>query len=813
MSPANVALTFASLLVLVTLSMPKAAADAQATVGLHEIIVTAERRSQDLQQVPMSIAAITTASIAREAITNFFDYANKVPNLSFEMTGDGVGNSRTISIRGISGDGVTGFYIDDTPVPESLDPRIIDISRIEVLRGPQGTLYGARSMAGTVRIITEAPDFERFYGHADASAGDTEHTDRANYTGEAVANIPIIKDRAALRVSGFYDSEAGWLTRSFCTDPATAGITCFPQSHESSVVTTVDNIAATQTYGGAASITFKVNSNLTVTPRVMIQRASYNGFPMADVLTEHNDIGYPYPAGSESYALPPLVPSDLNQGRFFNIAEGGYDDWHLYSLDARWKLGLGSLVWSTAYFDRKVFETEDQTDSVWDTLLPAVAATPGFNLPLPIRSPISELKDYQQFVQEVRFVSALSGPVQFVAGVYYFDLHGAIPIASEFPPALAPGYGALLTAADTCSVVGLCPDPNSPDSTFGMHYRTDSKEPAAYGQVSYQVTHALKATGGVRWSQDQTTSGGYEDGSVVLSPGGPGELVDPNSTLRQDSVTPMAQLQYQLRPDLMVYTMAAKGFRPGGLVPSVPSAICGAELPPGLTVQDTRKFGSDSLWDYEIGTKSDWFDRRLQANADVFYIDWNNIQQVILLPCGFYYRANAGAAVSKGAELELSARPIYPLELSAGIGYNSARITQTSTFSPQRVGDPVFDVPDWTGEASAAWTQELSPQWTVVASVDYAYTGERHSSNNLNSADGLFGTRLLPHYQLVDARLAFDHDVWEFAIVGKNLTNEYADLGDSRSISSARPSASADESTPYGRARNQSVVLRFRWRT
>ncbi|HVS77405.1 MAG TPA: TonB-dependent receptor plug domain-containing protein, partial [Steroidobacteraceae bacterium] len=251
--------SFACLLALAAGSAAVRAQDAQPAVqGLHEVIVTAERRSQNLQSVPMSITALTSATLSRQAITNFADYADKVPNLSFAMTGDGVGTSRTISIRGISGESVTGFYIDDTPVPASLDPRILDIARIEVLRGPQGTLYGARSMAGTVRIITQTPSFEQFQGHAQVDVGTTAHTTRGNYEGEAVANIPLIKGRAALRVSGFYDSEAGWLTRTYCTDPATAGVTCFPQTRDPALISKVSNVAATESYGGAASIAFKV---------------------------------------------------------------------------------------------------------------------------------------------------------------------------------------------------------------------------------------------------------------------------------------------------------------------------------------------------------------------------------------------------------------------------------------------------------------------------------------------------------------------------------------------------------------------------
>jgi len=146
---------------------------APAPGGLQEIIVTAQKRAETEQSVPLSITAFNAAALQQKEITEFFDYATKVPNLGFAMTGDGVGTARTISIRGISGDNVTGFYIDDTPLPDSVDPRILDVARIEVLRGPQGTLYGARSMDETMRVITETPDFKGFSTNVHTAVSDT----------------------------------------------------------------------------------------------------------------------------------------------------------------------------------------------------------------------------------------------------------------------------------------------------------------------------------------------------------------------------------------------------------------------------------------------------------------------------------------------------------------------------------------------------------------------------------------------------------------------------------------------------------------
>src|SRR5215472_2805721 len=398
--------------------------------GLEEVIVTAQKRSESEQSVPMSITTFSSTALQQKAITEFFDYATKVPNLAFAPTGDGVGTARTISIRGITGiagDGTTGFYIDDVPLPDSIDPRVLDLERIEVLRGPQGTLYGARSMGGTVRLITQTPDLSHFSATVHGGVSDTDRTDRPNYTVDAVVNIPIVQDQIALRLTGFYDSQAGYFKRSWCTDPATAGMTCFPLSTTGR--TTVSNVAAIDTYGGSASLTIKAGDAVTITPRVMMQRADYNGFPLGDFnATPQNGIGFPVPSNLFNGFLPsPLNTTDFNQARFFDVPEGGSDWWDLYSLTVHWNTGMGELVSSTAYFDRKVDETEDETEFVLGVLI-------GGALP-PNTDPIQEIKDYQSFVQENRFASTLSGPLQFVFGAFYSDFHGRIPFASLYPPA------------------------------------------------------------------------------------------------------------------------------------------------------------------------------------------------------------------------------------------------------------------------------------------------------------------------------------------------------------------------------------------
>jgi len=750
---------------------------ATSTAELEQITVTAEKRAESVQNVPMSITTFGAVALEQKEINTFFDYATKVPNLAFAPTGDGVGTARTISIRGVSGNNVTSFYIDDTPLPDSIDPRVLDLDHIEILRGPQGTLYGARSMGGLVRTVTKEPNLDDFSMTVHGGMSDTARTNTPNYVIDAVANMPLIHDAVALRVSAFYDYEAGYFKRSFCTDPAAAiALTCTPLATHG--LTTVRNVADLDTSGFTAALTIKLSDALTITPKLILQKAGYNGFPMADFRTDTaNGIGYPVPTPITGAPTPSkMVPSDFTQARWFNVPEGGIDDWGLTSVTVHWKTGVGELVSSSSYFSRKVFETEDESDFIYAGVTSGAGGSPE-------PGAISEEKDYQQFVQEVRFVSALQGPVQFVAGVYYSDLHGRVPFAAYYPPATVPGLDATLLGPGGGELT-----PGYPNTVFGTDFFTEVKEPAAFGEVSYTPIDPLKLTAGLRWYQVKNYSTGYELG--LAAGGGPAVISPPDSTT-ESGVNPKFEADYHITADHMIYANIAKGYRPGGIVPIVPSGAAGTAIDctaslkavdPNITIAQTRTYQSDSLWNYEIGTKTEWLDRRLSIDAAAFYIDWKNIQQEILLTCGFQYTANAGAAVSKGGELEIQARPTEPLELSLGLGYQNAKITQAGIESPQPVGSPIYQVPDWTGNGSVQYTTQLTAGWKMVSNADYSYIGRSFSGNNLPSMP-----RLRPSYELLNARIAFVHGSFECALVGKNLTDEVANLGDSRSIAAETP--------------------------
>ena len=251
-------------------------------------------------------------------------------------------------------------------------------------------------------------------------------------------------------------------------------------------------------------------------------------------------------------------------------------------------------------------------------------------------------------------------------------------------------------------------------------------------------------------------------------------------------MNPKIGLDWKVTPNKLLYMQVAKGFRPGGLVPSIPGNPqsdplgCYAQLTSlGYTsAAQTKSYQPDKLWNYEAGAKTAWADNRLTINGAGFFIKWDQIQQLVALPCGFQFRANSGAAEIKGAELEVHGRPTHNLDLSAGVGYQRARITDASPLLPAlQPGDRVYFVPDWTGNAAIAYTVPLGGDRSFVSTVDWTYTGD-----SVSASVSTTNPRVRPSYSIVDARFAVDFGHYELALVGKNLANTLADLGDNRSL-------------------------------
>ncbi|WP_293969209.1 TonB-dependent receptor [Sphingomonas sp.] len=701
---------------------------------LGDIVVTATRRQQSVQDVPLSITAVTSETLARKAATNFFDYGSSIPNLSFGNTAEGTTGSRTIAIRGIADRNTTGFYIDETPVSESLDPRIVDVSRIEVLRGPQGTLYGARSMGGTVRLITEQPSTTNFEGRVHGAISTTRNTDRPNYQLDGAINIPIVTDKIGLRVVGVHQQDAGYFARVI--GPA-GGPT-----------TTRDNIGQSLTDGFSVAALLKPTDRLSITPRILYQNTRLNGFPFADVAV----------AGGTTPDV--LKPQSLVQRRTLDVPEASRDKWLLATLDIKYDAGFGSFSSASSYFRRRSSDVEDTTDFI----------TAAFGLGNNPIATVAEIRNQtDSYTQELRFASSFRGPFQVVTGVYV----NRNETGRSYPSIIVNGLNARLGGA------------------FGtdLLYKTDTPivqtEYAAYAEGTYNLTNKLKIIAGLRGFSVKTTSSTISDGIIV---GGP--TVIPRQSQTQSGVTPKASIQYEFSRGNQIYATAAKGFRPGGVNGVVPTALgCAANLTAlGRTPESTRFYDSDSVWSYEVGAKATLLNRRLTANASAFRIDWSNIQQRIQLQCGFGFRGNAGAARSQGVELELNVHPTDNFDLSLGFGYTDAKFTQSSPGTRFAEGDRVPQVPHVTANIGGDYRVTLTDRIGGFLHGDFSYVGSSTSSINANTdANGRLIPRIRPSYELVNLRLGVNFGRSEIALFAKNLTDERANLSDALAVGAEVP--------------------------
>jgi iron complex outermembrane receptor protein len=373
-----------------------AATDAS-DVTLEPVTVTAERRSESIQEVPLSVTAISGDTLQKFNAVDFTDYAHSIPNLSFGTGSDfGVTNGRTITIRGITGGryrnggATTSFYIDDTPLPTALDPRVLDLERVEVLRGPQGTLFGSSAMGGTVRLITKTAEAQSVSGFVDVQGFDIDDGG-AGYDISGTVNLPLVTDQLGLKFSAYNSYKPGWFTRAY-------GIVTTPgyTIPAPAAVGEDKHIASDTQAGGMLTLAFTPSAlpGLSVTPMVIYQSDRGNGFPLAD-----------------------YSPDNLVQERPLNVEESYLDEWVFSSLTAKYKMDFGSVIASSAWFHRETHDDEDNTEvsaTFWGPtyatgLLPAAY----------LASPAPSYLNSDSVTQEIRFESSFDAPIQAIAGLYY----------------------------------------------------------------------------------------------------------------------------------------------------------------------------------------------------------------------------------------------------------------------------------------------------------------------------------------------------------------------------------------------------------
>jgi len=772
-------------------------ADTTASSGLEEIVVTATRRSERLQDVPISVLAFSQEKLDSQGLHNIDDLSRLSPGLNFQRNGmSSAGNyndeGSDINIRGVdsaAGTSTTGIYIDDTPMQTrhigfgsiNAFPALFDLDHVEVLRGPQGTLFGAGAEGGVVRFISPEPDLNKVSGYARADVADTDGG-APSYEGGAAFGAPIIDDVLAFRVSVSFRRDGGWVDRvGYSLSPNAAAQLPTPVYNGN---TTESNANWQETTTARLAVKWKVSDSLEITPSIYYQRLQIND--------------------TAAYWMALSDPAS-NVYRNGNAGTNpSTDPFTLSAIKLKWDVGFASFFSNTSFYDRNQSATSDYTQylrATWSSI-PSGLTSPAYQYPNTFpaagdRGYALFQDDQRNFYQEFRLASNdKDARITWSTGLFYSHLSENVP-ESIFDPTLNSEV-----IAYTGGNNSICyPGQECPGGLIfnGPVDKVVDKQLAIFGEAGFKITDTLKATAGVRVSRLDYTGSVNETGPFL------GTTIVTQSSATEKPVTPKVVLTWQPDRDDMVYVSASKGFRPGGPNVGVGS-ICTPNLNSlGLSAVPGQ-YSSDSLWSYEIGNKNTFFDHKLQINASLFYIDWSNIQQNVYLPaCGEQFTANLGKAKSEGGDIEILYRPIDALTLDLTAAYTDARLTKTSC-----AGALTYDA----GSASCVAPNEaaarpiatngdalLGAPWSFTASAEYHFpewqgrtpyfradlqhsTAQKSLLPGQDSNNALFDNTLpgLPVVNNLSLRAGLRFNGFDISAYANNVTNAHPLMFEARDI-------------------------------
>jgi len=705
------------------------------TGRLEEIVVTGlksgARKSQD---TPAAIQAIGGQTLVDMGAKTFVDFAVSVPSLQFQDLGPG---DKEYIIRGInsSGPSTVGVYYDEAVVTGSnkedgggrnVDIKLYDLERIEVLKGPQGTLYGANSMAGTIRYITNKPKLDTFEGYVDSRLSAT-HKGDTSYDINAMVNIPVVEGLLGVRAVGWINRDGGFID----------GVR-IPSGRR-------NDINNDDTEGGRLLVRWTPKDDLVVTASATAQKLKSNGSsrytPKGENSFDLSGLGFPSVPGGD------LINTDIAQSPWL-------EDLQIYSLVAEYSTPVGVLTATTNYMKRDI-------RFLFDTS-PFLAANPGFQAALPFPFTTSELRDRMVSSSELRFASRLNGPWQFVVGGFYQEdeIDFRVDTGRINNDGMLRGPFSSLDADDAIT--------NFPDGNtiFGRINDTTTEQLALFGELTFDITDKLSATAGLRYF-DSTLRANEVTTHPFFGFGGPPVLDVLKTRDSQDKNTVKYNLSYTLSDDLLLYATASEGFRIGGLNPAnLPFA--GSEIP--------RGFSPDKLWNYELGAKSEFLDGKARVNLAGYIIIWKDLQLEARTSDGIFpFISNFGEAKVSGLEFETDIRPIEQLQLSLNGSYQYARLTEDTldTGNPSArglSGDRIPNIPRFQGHFSATYSAPVSQRFTGRLRSDITYRGE---SKTEFSSRNPFNVNL-DNYFLINLRASVESDAWTVTVFVDNVTDKRA---------------------------------------
>ncbi|WP_234703131.1 TonB-dependent receptor [Sphingobium chlorophenolicum] len=699
--------------------------------GRPIVIVTARRVAEAEGKVPISIARLDSAGLERRGVDTLDDLARVVPNLAMPMVG-GFGARQPI-MRGVFspiGAATVGLYVDDVPVQiRSLevagnpDLRRFDLDRVEVLRGPQGTLFGADSMGGTIRLLTRQPRLNGMDGQA---SGELAAVKGGGLTREAQAALggAILPGRIGARISGYYRRDAGAVDR---IDPVSGAL----------LTKNADHGAA---WGLRMAVKAALNERLELTPSLFYQR------------TERADLPF------QESGLGPFRQSAT-------LRQPGRDRLLLPALTARLDLGGATLTSVTAWLDRRNRQVVDYSGFFGEIVLGG--AVPGIRTPGGSYSRTTVRQ--RNFTQEVRIASDTGGPVRWLIGGFY----GRSRIVME-QRVVEPGIADLAQSQLGLSVEEIFGLPLLPGGQSYHSRQTISERMlAAFGQATWALAPRWEVTAGLRLSRNPLTFRLMSEGPFA----GGSNSVGPRRQ-RATPVTPYASLSWRPGGDSLLYLSAGKGFRSGGTNGAVPVGGCAADLAAFGRSAAPDSYGPDSLWSYEAGVKAGFPGRGLHFSLAAFRIDWRRIQQSITLPnCGFSYVDNLGAARNQGVELAVRAEPLRRLVLDLSLGFVDARFRRdVGAGGIVAAGDRLPYVPRWSGTLAAEQGFALPGRMDGFVRAEWRHAGPyRRAPSTLSAA---YDPRVYAGAgsDLLFLRAGIGRDGWRLSAFADNLLDSRAIL-------------------------------------
>jgi iron complex outermembrane recepter protein len=756
-------------------------ADSDSVDQLPQVVVTATKRTSTVQETAASITAVSAEDIADRGVVDFNSLAQSIAGISMRTAGPG---QTEFEMRGLNSAGgntsMVGFYLDETPLSapasaqlgkEEIDPSLYDLSRVEVLRGPQGTLYGSSSMGGTVKLIPNAPKLGAFEASGEDVVSYTGSGGSINHKINGMVNIPL-GDTAALRIVGSETSDSGWIKRLVIQDGAVGvdtgayGSTTNPLTRPANFYTAplqeeIDGANSTTVDTVRMSVLWKPVDNLSITPMLMYQLTQQAAPDAVDV---------------NGYSTHPTVPSVNAHWEIYDSPEPQRDRFTLGSLKIEYDFEHFSLTSATADWNRNTLVSQDSSEENAGAIgIPVYDAPTGIGPTGPApNGPATTEKDFtRQLSEELRLTSTGTGPFQWILGYFYQDLYSEWDEWSIAPQA-TPALGG------TNLYVDYQPQTITQNSVFG--------------EASWQFTPDLKGTVGLRhyhYSLGQTN----EEYGVFTVYSAQGDTVPYNTAAssRASGTDPKFDLSYNLDKDILLYATVAKGFRLGGANQPIPVAyypnsngvlagnecalqakLLNAACSSDILLHAPATFASDSVWNYEIGEKAAFFDRRLIANVSAYYERWSNPQIATNLS-GYGITVNGGNARIVGFEGQVEALLTREWDLNLNVGYTNAEFTQASAITGFPSGYSVPDIPKVTAAGTLRWKHPVSNDLSLTAALEADYVGTRTDQPygetiTLENIDNYLVH--LPAYALLNLRAGVTGEAWTANLFVNNVTNK-----------------------------------------